>query len=54
MSYHYMDFADYIGPNEGSRHANSEDTYRAMGEYAAMQMMAVNSPIALRMIAGLS
>lgn len=54
MSYHYMDFADYIGPNEGSRHANSEDTYRAMGEYAAMQMMAVNSPIALKLIAGLS
>lgn len=51
MSYHYMDFADYIGDNEGSRHASSEATYRAMGEYAANQIRCVNSPIALKMIA---
>lgn len=47
MSYHYMDFADYTPGDTGARHANDESTYYALGRYAALQLQAVNSPIAL-------
>ena len=47
MSYHYMDFADYAPGYTGARHANDDTVYRALGEYVAMQIHAVNSPIAL-------
>jgi hypothetical protein len=47
ISYHYMDYCDYHEGDTGAIHANSPDTYRALGEYAGTQIMAVNSPIAV-------
>lgn len=48
LSYHYMDFADnFVDPTVDSRHLTSVESYRAVGEYAANQIMAVNSPIAV-------
>ena len=48
ISYHYMDFADYHTGDTGARHASSVDTYRALGEFAATQINAVSSPIAIK------
>ena len=50
ISYHYMDFADYHEGDTGARHADSVDTYRALGEYAGTQIPAVASAIAIRKI----
>ena len=47
MSYHYTDYMDILSGDTGIRHANDDSVYRAMGEYAALQAKAVNSPIAL-------
>lgn len=48
ISYHYMDFADYHTGDTGARHASSVNTYRALGEFAATQISAVSSPIAIK------
>lgn len=50
ISYHLMDYCDYTEGQTGSRHGDSKDTYRALGTYAANQVMAVNSPIAIKTI----
>ena len=47
ISYHYMDYCDYHSGDTGAIHANSPDTYRALGNYAANQIKAVSSPIAV-------
>lgn len=47
ISYHYMDYCDYHEGDTGAIHANSPDVYRALGEYAATQIFAVSSPIAI-------
>lgn len=47
MSYHYTDYMDILSGSTDVRHANDDTVYRAMGEYAALQVQAVNSPIAL-------
>lgn len=47
ISYHYMDYADFVTGNTGPRHAKYDKVYRALGEYVGMQIFAVNSPIAM-------
>ena len=47
ISYHYMDFCDYHEGDTGLIHANSPAVYRALGNYAALQMAAVSSQIAI-------
>jgi len=47
ISYHYMDYADYVEGETTPRHASDDSVYRVIGEYAAMQIKAVSSPIAI-------
>lgn len=43
MSYHYTDYMDILSGSTGIRHANDDSVYRAMGEYAALQVHSENN-----------
>lgn len=48
ISYHYTDYmAMAPGTTSGIYHANDDSVYRALGEYAGLQVCAINSPITL-------
>lgn len=50
ISYHYIDYMDYLPGSTSIRHAKEDSVYRCFGEYAALQVHSTNSPIALGML----